>query len=118
MRYAALALSLIGSLIFGAAAVFFSIWRWPRSRRLHRLRDPGLLDINQREHSLKRNYPILANLRFMLEKIRPEIRQYFLESDIDGSRSTATIARSSISAPSGSCRRALSGPCRTYSARV
>ncbi|MGO9007504.1 MAG: FMN-binding glutamate synthase family protein [Beijerinckiaceae bacterium] len=44
----------------------------------------GILDIVQRQHSLKRNYPILANLRFMLEKIRPEIRQYFLESDVDG----------------------------------
>src|SRR5262249_8949938 len=33
---------------------------------------------------LRRNYPILANIRFGLEKIRPEIRQYFLESDTDG----------------------------------
>ncbi len=33
---------------------------------------------------MRRNYPILANIRFGLEKIRPEIRQYFLESDTDG----------------------------------
>lgn len=38
----------------------------------------------QTRHSLKRNYPILANIRFLLEGIRPEIRQYFLESDVDG----------------------------------
>ena len=38
----------------------------------------------QTKHSLRRNYPILAHIRFMLEKIRPEIRQYFLESDTDG----------------------------------
>ena len=44
----------------------------------------GCLDILQTRHSLKRNYPILANLRFILEKVRPEIRQYFLESDLDG----------------------------------
>ncbi len=44
----------------------------------------GLYDLAQRHHSLKRNYPILANLRFLLEKVRPEIRQYFLESDTDG----------------------------------
>ena len=44
----------------------------------------GLWDLVQRRHSLKRNYPILANLRFLLEKVRPEIRQYFLESDLDG----------------------------------
>ena len=33
---------------------------------------------------MRRNYPILANIRFILEKVRPEIRQYFLESDTDG----------------------------------
>jgi glutamate synthase domain-containing protein 2 len=44
----------------------------------------GIGDMLQRRHSLKRNYPILANLRFLLEKVRPEIRQYFLESDLDG----------------------------------
>jgi glutamate synthase domain-containing protein 2 len=44
----------------------------------------GIWDLIQTSHSLKRNYPILANLRFVLEKIRPEIRQYFLESETDG----------------------------------
>jgi glutamate synthase domain-containing protein 2 len=31
-----------------------------------------------------RNYPIAAHLRFILEDIRPEMRQYFFESEIDG----------------------------------
>ena len=44
----------------------------------------GIWDMMQTRHSLRRNYPTLANIRFMLEKIRPEIRQYFLESDTDG----------------------------------
>ncbi len=44
----------------------------------------GVWDMLQTRHSLRRNYPILANFRFGLEKIRPEIRQYFLESDTDG----------------------------------
>src|SRR5262245_22199481 len=43
----------------------------------------GVWDMLQTRHSLRRNYPILANIRFLLEKIRPEIRQYFLESDTD-----------------------------------
>jgi glutamate synthase domain-containing protein 2 len=30
-----------------------------------------------------RNYPIIGHLRFMLEFIRPEIRQYFIEGDND-----------------------------------
>ena len=41
----------------------------------------GIYDLSQRHHSLKRNYPILANFRFFFEMIRPEIRQYLLEGD-------------------------------------
>lgn len=44
----------------------------------------GLRDVSQRNHSILRNYPILAHIRFLLEKIRPEIRQYFLEGENDG----------------------------------
>jgi glutamate synthase domain-containing protein 2 len=44
----------------------------------------GTYDVLQVHHSLLRNYPIAARLRFLLEEIRPEIRQYFLESDTDG----------------------------------
>ena len=54
----------------------------------------GVRDVLQTRHSLLRNYPILAHLRFLQEKIRPEIRQYFLESDLDGvpfNRSTRAI---------------------------
>ncbi len=42
----------------------------------------GLLDLWQPHHAVRRNYPILGNLRFILEYIRPEIRQYFVEDDI------------------------------------
>jgi glutamate synthase domain-containing protein 2 len=41
----------------------------------------GLRDSLQRQHSVLRNYPLIGHLRFLLEFIRPEIRQYFLESD-------------------------------------
>jgi glutamate synthase domain-containing protein 2 len=44
----------------------------------------GLHDLFQTRHAVLRNYPIAAHLRFLLEHIRPEIRQYFLESDKDG----------------------------------
>ncbi|HLY53965.1 MAG TPA: FMN-binding glutamate synthase family protein [Stellaceae bacterium] len=44
----------------------------------------GVHDLLQTRHSLLRNYPIAAHIRFLLEEVRPEIRQYFLESDIDG----------------------------------
>jgi len=44
----------------------------------------GIWDLLQTRHSITRNYPILAHFRFLLEDIRPEVRQYFVESDIDG----------------------------------
>ena len=41
----------------------------------------GLRDAWQTQHSVLRNYPVIGHLRFLLEFIRPEIRQYFIESD-------------------------------------
>ena len=44
----------------------------------------GIRDLTQDRHSILRNYPILAHLRFIFEKIRPEMRQYFFEGEKDG----------------------------------
>ena len=44
----------------------------------------GLYDLFQTGHAVLRNYPLTAHIRFILEEIRPEIRQYFLESEKDG----------------------------------
>jgi len=44
----------------------------------------GFYDLHQTKHSILRNFPILGHFRFLLEAIRPEIQQYFVESDIDG----------------------------------
>ena len=44
----------------------------------------GVHDLLQRRHSILRNYPILGHARFMLEAIRPEIQQYFIERNDDG----------------------------------
>ena len=41
----------------------------------------GLNDVRQSHRSVLRNYPLTGHLRFMLEYIRPEIRQYFIEDD-------------------------------------
>ena len=41
----------------------------------------GIRDLRQTKRALLRNYPVIGHLRFLLEWIRPEIRQYFLESD-------------------------------------
>jgi glutamate synthase domain-containing protein 2 len=44
----------------------------------------GLRDLVQTSHAVLRNYPISAHLRFLLEQMRPEMRQYFFESETDG----------------------------------
>src|SRR5439155_2435066 len=41
----------------------------------------GVRDLRQTRHSVLRNYPLIGHVRFLLEWIRPEIRQYFVESD-------------------------------------
>jgi glutamate synthase domain-containing protein 2 len=44
----------------------------------------GVHDLTQRKHSILRNYPVIGHARFLLEEIRPEIQQYFVESNTDG----------------------------------
>lgn len=44
----------------------------------------GLRDLTQTRHAVLRNYPIAAHLRFLLESVRPEMRQYFFEGEKDG----------------------------------
>jgi glutamate synthase domain-containing protein 2 len=54
----------------------------------------GIRDLLQQNHAVLRNYPISAHIRFLLEEIRPEMRQYFFESEKDGmpfSRDTRAV---------------------------
>ena len=44
----------------------------------------GVYDVVQRRHSILRNYPILGHMRFLLEALRPEVQQYFIERNFDG----------------------------------
>lgn len=41
----------------------------------------GVADLLQTQQAVRRNYPLTGRLRYALEYIRPEIRQYFLETD-------------------------------------
>ena len=44
----------------------------------------GFADYFQKKHTVLRNFPVLGHFRFWFEAIRPEINQYFVESDTDG----------------------------------
>jgi len=43
----------------------------------------GIYDLYFSDSNLRRNYPVFANIRFILESIRPEIRQYFIASNLE-----------------------------------
>ena len=82
IRYTAFFLCLAGSatglwaLWFGGHAAYLLAAGLPLSL-------VGLYDLTQTRSSILRNYPVIGHLRFLLEFIRPEIRQYFIENDTD-----------------------------------
>jgi len=44
----------------------------------------GVYDMFQKKHAIRRNFPLLGRMRYVLESIRPEIMQYFVETDTEG----------------------------------
>lgn len=44
----------------------------------------GFYDMYQSKHTIKRNFPLLGRMRYLLEDLGPEMRQYFIETDTDG----------------------------------
>lgn len=44
----------------------------------------GYYDMYYSEHTLLRLYPVIGHFRYIFESIRPEIQQYFVESNING----------------------------------
>ena len=43
----------------------------------------GLYDSFQKERTILRNFPVIGHARYLLEHVRPEIQQYFIESNVD-----------------------------------
>ena len=44
----------------------------------------GIFDVLNPHQTIKRNFPVLGHFRYFFELIRPEIQQYFIESDTGG----------------------------------
>ena len=55
----------------------------------------GIFDLLQTKHAIRRNFPVIGRMRYVLEAIRPEIMQYFVETDTEG-RPLNRIFRSMI----------------------
>ena len=87
LRYLPLNLSLLATVLLALGFVWLKDWRLALLAPLvvfAGLTALGIYDYWQTKHAILRNYPILAHLRFIFEKIRPEMRQYFFESEKDG----------------------------------
>ncbi len=74
----------VGCVLFTLATLPFVLqheWLWPFTLVFGALSLLGVFDLLQSRHAVRRNYPILGNIRYLIEGIRPEIRQYLLEAD-------------------------------------
>jgi len=58
-----------------------AIWLSPLVLTLFGL---GVYDMTQTKHAIRRNFPVAGRLRYLFESIRPEMQQYFVESNSSG----------------------------------
>ena len=82
-RFAPFAGVVVLTFVSFVAALVWSFWMLIPMVAFGYLSILGLHDVRQPGHSILRNYPVLGHMRFLFEGIRPEIRQYLIESDQD-----------------------------------
>ena len=85
MRWLAVLSVFVVSAALAALGWFAGGWLWwVLAVVVAALGGVGVYDLIQTKHSVTRNYPIIGHARFLMEEIRPEIRQYFIESNTEG----------------------------------
>ena len=70
----------------------------------------GLIDIFQQKHAVRRNYPLVGRLRYLLEKLGPELRQYIVTDNDEERPFTRDQRRWSTRRPSRRTSTSASGP--------
>jgi hypothetical protein len=73
----------LAAVLAAIAALAESGWWAAPAAALIGLAALGTWDLLQTRHTILRLYPILGHVRFLMELIRPEIRQYFIESNTE-----------------------------------
>lgn len=83
MRRLFVAIVVMLVVLSGIAAAFapWLLWAWLLIGPIVAI---GTYDFFQTKHAIPRNFPALGRMRYLMEFIRPEIYQYFIESDTDG----------------------------------
>jgi hypothetical protein len=92
VRYSFMALCAFGVLLSIFSLVVFNVG-WLGLAVCAVLTGVGVHDLRQTRHAILRNYPVIGHLRFLFEFIRPEIRQYFIESDAEAAALAGLPAR-------------------------
>ncbi|APE14607.1 FMN-binding glutamate synthase family protein [Mycobacterium sp. WY10] len=85
LRALAVAAVWVVALAVSGLAFLFSPWWWLLAAPLLAIAALGTWDLLQTRHTLLRSYPVLAHARWLAEALRPEIRQYFIESNTEAS---------------------------------
>nr|WP_244642885.1 FMN-binding glutamate synthase family protein [Camelimonas fluminis] len=65
--------------LFASHLPFGRFWAWLFAA----LTLVGVHDLLQTRHAITRNYPVIGHMRFIFEAVRPEMRQYFFETDAE-----------------------------------
>lgn len=73
----------IAALLVAVAAASVSWWWAVPALVIVAAAALGTWDLLQTRHTVLRLYPIVGHVRFLMESIRPEIRQYFIEADTE-----------------------------------
>ena len=82
LRYTAYVLSIVGFFVSLGMVIFVGVG-YAFTLVFGAFAALGTYDLVQRKHTVSRNYPIMANFRYLLESVGPEIRQYFIQSDTE-----------------------------------
>ena len=93
IRWGAVAAAVLASAALVALALQ-EPWWWFAAAPLLAIALTGVWDLLQRRHSILRNYPMIGHARFLMEAVRPELQQYFIERNTDGrpfDRDTRTV---------------------------
>ncbi len=81
-RYAAFAACVAAAIVFATMA-HHGGWRLALFAIFAALSLLGVHDLLQTRHAVRRNYPIIGNIRYLIEGVRPELRQYLFETDFE-----------------------------------
>ncbi|MCP1198691.1 FMN-binding glutamate synthase family protein [Notoacmeibacter sp. MSK16QG-6] len=82
-RYILLVVAIAGTVLFGLLSFYHSLW-WTIGFVLSAVGvATGLYDMFQKRHTITRNYPIAARIRWLAYDLRPYLRAYIVEGDLE-----------------------------------